>query len=192
MPSLTPTHRSEEATSAATREGLISGLMTLIPTTAAVYVGLKKSPKFAKATNWQSRTALAIMPPFFVYVLSAEKKLTHKMEEMASQSDHSMKVNEWAHEQLKKDDKLSRKKSFKEGVTNTQLLAMYKQSVEESGIRIVPGDKLGIHHSAANFFQENPFKILGFIGGTYVHMNMIYSMILYYFFQVCYTRPTMR
>lgn len=161
MPSLTPSHRSDEATSAATIDGLVSGFLTLIPSTAAVYVAMQTSPKFVKVTNWQSRTALAIMPPFFMYAFSAEKKLTHKMEEMASEADHSKKVHEWAHD----NNVIQRKDSVKEGVIDRQLMALYRQSVEESGVRIVPGDRLGVHHHAANFFQENPFKILAGIGG---------------------------
>ncbi len=161
MPSLTPSHRSNEATSAATIDGLVSGFLTLIPSTGAVYVAMQTSPKFVKVTNWQSRTALAIMPPFFMYAFAAEKKLTHKMEEMASEADHSKKVHEWAHA----NNVIQRKDSAKEGVIDRQLMAIYRQSVEESGVRIVPGDRLSIHHHAANFFQENPFKILAGIGG---------------------------
>jgi len=178
MPSLTPSHRSEEATGAATTEGLLSGLLTLIPSTAAVYFAMKTSPKFVKVTNWQSRTALAIMPPFFMYALSAEKKLNHKMEEMASQTEHSMKINEWAvKQQQDKQANIKRKDSIKEGINDKQLIAMYRQSVSESGVRIVPGDKLGIHHKAANFFQENPFKILGGVGGK---ISDLMSSLLFY------------
>lgn len=165
MPSLTPSHRSDEATGAATRDGIISGFLTLIPSTAAVYAAMKTSPKFVKVTNWQSRTALAIMPPFFMYALSAEKKLTHKMEEMATQTEHSKKVNEWAQNSNIGNSAANVKGSTNVGgTTERQLLALYRQSVEESGVRIIPGDKLGIHHQSANFFQENPFKILAGLG----------------------------
>lgn len=161
MPSLTPSHRSNEATSAAATDGLISGFFTLIPSTAAVYFAMKTSPKFLKITNWQSRTALAIMPAFFMYAFAAEKKLTHKMEEMASEADHTKKVHEWAHA----NNMIQRKDSSKEeGAADRQLMALYRQTVQDSGVRIVPGDTLGIHHRAANFFQENPFKILAGIG----------------------------
>ena len=159
MPSLTPASRSDEATSAATREGIINGFLTLIPSTGAVYAAMKTSPKFVKATNWQSRTALAIMPPFFMYALTAEKMLNHKMEEMANESDHSKQFNEWAQTQIRRKD------SIREGVTDKQLVALYTKSVEESGVRIVPGDTLSVHHKTANFFQENPFTILGCVGG---------------------------
>ena len=109
------------------------------------------------------------MPPFFMYVLSAEKKLNHKMEEMKNRADHSKKVNEWAEESKISDNTgvngIRRKDSCKEGVTNKQLMALYRKSVEESGVRIIPGDTLSIHHQTANFFQENPFKILAGLGG---------------------------
>lgn len=41
-----------------------------------------------------------------------------------------------------------------------QLVELYRKSVENSGVRIVPGNSLGIHHKFANFWQENPFKML--------------------------------
>ena len=150
MPSLTPAHRSGEATSEATKDGLISAFLTLIPSTAAVYVAMKASPKFVKSTNWQSRTALAIMPPFFMFTLSAEKKLNHKMNEMATLSEHSKKVNEWAEDNKVVDRTNVASGNKRRESANSQLLALYRQSVAESGVRIVPGDSLGVHHQAAN------------------------------------------
>ncbi len=102
------------------------------------------------------------------------------MREMASEADHSREVSEWAEKQnqnqnqnqnqhqhqnqqedkVKGNTTLKRKGSAKEGVTDRQLHALYQRSVEESGVRIVKGDTLGVHHMAANFFQEHPFKIL--------------------------------
>ena len=177
MPSLTPSHRAAEATSAATLDGLMSGLLTLIPSSAAVYAAMRSSTTFVRSTNWQSRTALVIMPPFFMYALSSEMKLNHKMREMASEADHSREVSEWAEKQQQdtqksvneKSETLTRKESAKEGVTNRQLHALYKRSVEESGVRIVPGDTLNVHHMAANFLQEHPFKILTAAGSEYLY-----------------------
>lgn len=175
MPSLTPQHRSGEATSAAVVDGLVSAFATLIPSTAAVYAAMKNSPKFVRSTNWQSRTALAIMPPFFMYALSSEMKLNHKMREMASEADHSMKLNEWAEGQNNANgtfssetrnnlsnstNTLKRQESVKGGVTSKDLHALYQKSIEESGVRIIAGDSLGLNHKAANFLQEHPFKIL--------------------------------
>lgn len=170
MPSLTPAHRSAEATAAATKDGLISAFLTLIPSTAAVYVAMKASPKFVKSTNWQSRTALAIMPPFFTYTISAEKKLSHKMNEMASLSEHSKKVNEWAEDNnvVERTNGVGNVNHRRRESANSQLLALYRQSVAESGVRIIPGNSLGFHHQAANFFQEHPFKILTGLGAPVI------------------------
>lgn len=175
MPSLTPVHRAEEATSAATRDGLINGMLALIPSTGAVYAAMKSSPKFVKSTNWQSRTALAIMPPFFMYAVSSEKKLNHKMREMADEADHAKKINEWAESQNEwrqqnvptSSSSSSSKSSSSSSITDSQLHALYRQSVEDSGVRIVPGDSLGVHYQVANFFQAYPFTILSCLGGRY-------------------------
>ena len=42
--------------------------------------------------------------------------------------------------------------------TESQLLDLYRESVVNSGVRIVP--KLGPHHVIANFWQEHPFRML--------------------------------
>jgi predicted Holliday junction resolvase-like endonuclease len=143
-------------------DGLIAGGITLIPSTAAVYLAMR-NPKFLKATNWQSRTAIAIMPPLFMFGLTAEMKLSHSMEEMARQSDHSRQVSEWA-EKVHEENKQAIRRMETDTVLEKKLHAMYKQSVENSGVRIVPGDSLAFHHKVANFWQENPFKILAGIG----------------------------
>lgn len=176
MPSLTPAERSQEATNAALYDGLISGGLTLIPSTAVVYTAMK-NPAFRKATNWQSRTGLTIMPPLFMYAIASEMKLNHKMKEMASESEHHKKVSHWAENKhargvdmnvnaalisTNSTTELTRsiqKKTADIGVEK-RLHEIYKKSVEDSGIRIVPGDSLGVHHKIANFWQENPFKIL--------------------------------
>jgi len=46
------------------------------------------------------------------------------------------------------------------------LVEKFRESVVNSGVRVVPGNSLGLHHEIANFWQENPFKILAGIGGT--------------------------
>lgn len=162
MPSLTPSERSAEITAGAFQEGAIAGSLTLIPSTAAVYAAMRNNT-FLRSTNWQSRTALAIMPPLFMFAISAEMKLSNSMEEMASKSDHAKDVSEWAEKHHEE-----RKQSLQRTQTDTglekQLHAMYKKSVEESGVRIVPGDTLGGQHRIANFWQANPFKILAGVG----------------------------
>ena len=69
--SLTPQERNAEATSAAMWEGSVNGILTLIPSTGAVYAAMRNSPRFLARTNMQSRTALAIMPALFVFAWTA-------------------------------------------------------------------------------------------------------------------------
>ena len=45
-----------------------------------------------KVTNGQSRTAIAIMPPLFVFAVTSEQKLTHRMHEVASENEHTIEV----------------------------------------------------------------------------------------------------
>jgi hypothetical protein len=162
MPSLTPASRSEEATSAALNNGLISGFLSLIPSSAAVYYAMQ-NPKFVKSTNWQSRTALTIMPALFAFALTSEHKLEHKMREMASESEYSREVSEWAEKEHEKN-KSSVQRMQTNAALEKQLHTMYQQSVQNSGVRIVPGDSIGVHHKIMNFWQENPFKILAGVG----------------------------
>ena len=63
--SLTPESRAAEATTDATYEGMLNGVLTLVPSMAGVGYLLKNYPVFAARTNWQSRTAIAIMPAMF-------------------------------------------------------------------------------------------------------------------------------
>lgn len=164
MPSLTPSNRSLETTEAAFNGGMLSGLLTFIPSTTAVYAAMQNAA-FRKSTNWQSRTALVIMPPLFVFALASEQTLSHRMKEMASESDHSKNVNEWAlKNQSPEEDQTSGgsiQRKVSSGVTEKHLHALYRKSVEESGVRIIPGHSLSIHHKIANFWQDNPFKMLG-------------------------------
>lgn len=155
---LTPAARSEEASSAAAWEGTINGLLTLLPSTAAVYIAMR-NPGFLKRTNFQSRTALAIMPAFFIFTLTSEQKLSHKMHEIAQESQHNHASVEWAEKQ-----RSAQQKSNVAPQTNieaeAQLMRLYRQSVQESGVNIVPGNQLSFHHQVANYTAENPIKVL--------------------------------
>jgi len=173
----------------AMKEGFIGGGMTAVPSVLAVYTAMKFSPKFVKGTNWQSRTALAIMPPLFAYAFSAEQKLVHSMHEMANHADHSKQMAEWSQEQehaLEQHKQSLRKMATQKilsqpGMHSSSTLASsdseelneeqerelakkFRESVVDSGVRVVEGDMLGVHHMIANFWQENPFKILAAIG----------------------------
>jgi len=91
MASLTPEDRREEVTASAFNDGMINGAMMFVPSLAGLFLAMK-NPKFRKFTNVQSRTAIAIMPPLFTFALTSEQKLTHRMHEVASESEHNMAV----------------------------------------------------------------------------------------------------
>lgn len=192
MASYTPQKDANATVWAAMKEGFIGGGMTAVPSVLAVYTAMKFSPKFVKGTNWQSRTALAIMPPLFAFAFSAEQKLVHSMHEMANNAHHSKQMAEWSHEHALEQHKKSLKKMATQkilaqpGMMTTQstsssgsttfeseelneeqereLAKKFRESVVDSGVRVVEGDMLGVHHRIANFWQENPFKILAAIG----------------------------
>lgn len=107
------------------------------------------------------------MPPLLMFGITSELKLQHLMSQMAGEAEHTAKVTEWANKKIDADslqkqltvyDKLSPEERER------KLSELYMQSVGGSGVRIVPGNKLGIHHLVANFWQENPFKVLGGLG----------------------------
>jgi hypothetical protein len=133
--------------------------MALIPSTGAVYLAMR-NPRFVKATNWQSRTALAIMPALFMYGYAAESKLIHRMEEVAEETQHTEASVKWA----EKHQQLAKENTTLAAEAEHELTSLYKKSVAESGVRIVPGDRLSFHHQIANYWQENPFKILAIAG----------------------------
>jgi hypothetical protein len=173
MASLTPQHRNKEVTDAAMAEGIQSGVLTLIPTLGALYIAMQK-PGFRKVTNWQSRTAMAIMPAFFMFAFTAENKLMHRMHEVAEETEHAIKSVEWA----EKQHRLQQSDQDRE-----KLRDLYRHSILESGVRIIPGQQLGAFHKSANYIQSNPFKVIAGIGipavaavyygrSTKQHLNM--------------------
>jgi hypothetical protein len=93
MPSLTPEHRREEITTSAFNDGMLNGALMFIPSLAGLFLAMK-NPTFRKVTNAQSRTAIAIMPPLFTFGVTGEQKLTHRMHEVASESEHNLEVRE--------------------------------------------------------------------------------------------------
>lgn len=157
--SLTPASRNQETTSEAMWEGAVSGLLTLAPSVGAVYIALKTSPTFVKRTNWQSRTALVIMPALFVFAYTAEHKLSHRMREIASETEHQQATVEWAERRAAQLRQTRENMSAQEA--EVYLTRLYQQSVEDSGVRVVPGDQLSMHHQVANYIASNPMKVLG-------------------------------
>ena len=120
-----------------------------------------------QGTNWQSRTALVIMPALFTFAFTSERMLDYKMQELANRNEHIRKSAAWANEKHAENVSATtnNNETFKgsssdtgTGTTESQLLELYRQSVISSGVRIVP--KLGPHHVIANFWQEHPFRML--------------------------------
>ena len=162
--SLTPLERSDEAVQAANTEGMINGFMTLLPSIAGVALLVRNNPSFAARTNYQSRTALAIMPAMFVAALTSEHKLSHRMRQMAMETQHGTETVHWAEQQLalQQQQQHQQQQQASSALTTTQQLAsLYQQSVESSGVCIVPS--LHWYHHAANYTAEYPFRVLAAI-----------------------------
>lgn len=122
------------------------------------------------------------MPPLFAFAAAAENKLVHSIHDMASRTEHSKQMAEWSaqrelHEHRKKLQKMTTQKILSQpGMRSDgnlkqsneehekEIEAKFRESVLNSGVRVVSGNSLGMHHTIANFWQENPFKILGAIG----------------------------
>lgn len=112
---------------------------------------------------------MVIMPALFAFGYAAENRLNQKMLEMAQEADHSkdMAVYTTVHrEDIRDTHKTDPLKA------ESQLTQLYRQSVEQSGVCVVP--TLRPWHKAANFFQENPFKILAGLGGTLRSIRVIW------------------
>eukprot|EP00549_Striatella_unipunctata_P012699 CAMPEP_0118705074 /NCGR_PEP_ID=MMETSP0800-20121206/19644_1 /TAXON_ID=210618 ORGANISM="Striatella unipunctata, Strain CCMP2910" /NCGR_SAMPLE_ID=MMETSP0800 /ASSEMBLY_ACC=CAM_ASM_000638 /LENGTH=209 /DNA_ID=CAMNT_0006607145 /DNA_START=168 /DNA_END=797 /DNA_ORIENTATION=- len=77
---------------------------------------------------------------------------------MANEQEHANMVVEHYHNNS--NNKTITNKIGETDETERKLMDLYRQSVQESGVRIIQGDKLGVHHRIANFWQENPFKML--------------------------------
>jgi len=176
MPSLTPVDRNEEVAQSAMQEGLMSGCVALFPCAGGLYAAMK-NPNFVKLTNWQSRTAMVIMPALFIFSLSGEMKLNHRMREMSDETAHAQNTVEWAEQQYQHDNNGTKQPqelnlstttnlvvadTKKKETEQRELMQLYRRSVKESGggVYIVPGDTLQYHHRAANFVKENPLKLL--------------------------------
>ena len=49
---------------------------------------------------------------------------------------------------------------FGQDEDGSALAGLYRKSVENSGVRIVPGDELSLHHKVSNYVASNPLKTL--------------------------------
>jgi phosphoribosylformylglycinamidine (FGAM) synthase PurS component len=165
--SLTPKERADETVHAANMEGLINGIMTLIPSIATVGLLVRNNASFAARTNWQSRTAMAIMPAMFVAALSSELKVSHHMRQMAGETQHGTATVHWAEQQLAIQQQAQQEGGETPTSTATatttaqQLASLYQQSVASSGVCIVP--QMYWYHHVANYTAQYPFRVLSAI-----------------------------
>ena len=155
--SLNPAERSSEAKYAAVKDGLMSGICVGIASTTGVWYMMTNNANFKKLTNYQSRTALAIMPALFAFGFASENTLMMYQRQMAE--DNAIMTAAPISSSAKPLDE------FKPKIydTDQQLAEMYKQEMKKP-YRIVKGDTLGPHHQFMNYWQENPFKILVALG----------------------------
>mmetsp|Transcript_14408 Transcript_14408/g.22228 ORF Transcript_14408/g.22228 Transcript_14408/m.22228 type:complete len:268 (-) Transcript_14408:532-1335(-) len=158
--SLTPQDRADDATKKATMDGLISAVCMGMASGVSVWYGLNNSASFRKMTNFQSRTAMIIMPPLFAFAMSSESNLLRYQRDMAEDATRIKDVTTKTYSNASALSEVNRVE------TEAQLSDLYKQHLrnKRSGIRIVEGDSLGPHHLLANFWQENPFKMLVALG----------------------------
>uniref|UniRef100_A0A7S1D715 HIG1 domain-containing protein n=1 Tax=Cyclophora tenuis TaxID=216820 RepID=A0A7S1D715_CYCTE len=82
---------------------------------------------------------------------------------MARQAEQNRGVAQWVENKAIEERKATLNAVNKIS-TEERLTELYRQSVNSSGVRIVPGDKLGIHHRVANYWQEKPFNVLAAMG----------------------------
>ncbi|CAJ1966105.1 unnamed protein product [Cylindrotheca closterium] len=153
MASLTPKERKEEVTGSAMSEGVMNGSIVLGTAMGGLFVAMR-NPNFRKFTNWQSRTAIVIMPALFTFALTSELKMDHRMHEVAEETEFAMKSVEWADQEMRRRQRAMGKEA-------QDRRAMYRQAVLGSGITVVDTPELQSHHKAANFIQTNPFKCIG-------------------------------
>jgi len=167
--SLTPASRSEEVSTKSFRNGIISGSLALCSSGGIVYYLQHNSEKFRKLTNFQSKTALVIMPALFMFGFTSESHLLFNMKEMAREADHTQKMSDWVERRVAVESVMTKNgetyaPSLSPADRDFKLKELYKKSVLESGVRVVEGDKLKPHHILANFWQAHPFQILLGVG----------------------------
>lgn len=92
------------------------------------------------------------MPVLFAFAFTAENKLIHRMEEVAEETEHSIESVHWAEKKLQASPQ------------DVKLHDLYREAVLNSGVRVVDSDTLGPHHTAANYVQANPMKVILGVG----------------------------
>lgn len=171
--SITPLNKAEEVSKKAFKDGMIAGSLTMIPTGGILYYLQHNSDKFRKYTNFQAKTALFIMPCLFMFGFVSESGLINQMHGMADADEHARDMADWSVRKQRLEEQI-RKRQAEEGDDETKkayaplndverekkLQVLYRKSVLDSGVRVVPGDKLSLTHTIANFWQDHPFQIL--------------------------------
>ncbi len=136
------------------------------------------------------------MPPLFAFGFAAESKLVHRMHEMAHEAEHSKNMAEWTQQHMLNEHKKELQRMTTQRILSQpgfsgqkldlpaddesddeverKIVARFRESVLNSGVRVVPGDSLGLYHKVANFWQENPFKILAGVGGEFKFLEISY------------------
>lgn len=181
MSSLTPKSRRNEALDEVMKDGFWMGSLVLIPSMSAIYMAMRHSPIFVQRTNWQSRTAMAIMPALFAFAFTAESRLHEKMVTIANEEERKTKLllmehttttpmknqsnatNTMQNYQLNNNNNNninSINKSNQE--IQHELMALYQKSLAQSHVKfnIVDMEELSWHHKLGNYVSANPIKAL--------------------------------
>lgn len=82
----------------------------------------------------------------------------NKHKEVAQETEHAIQSVEWAdqhHRAVKTKDQEEQQR---------QLRDLYRQSVLQSGVRLVDTPQLQWYHVGANYVQANPFKVILGVG----------------------------
>jgi uncharacterized protein (UPF0305 family) len=194
MTSLNPREHKDQITREAFYHGAWYGGVTLVPSTGIVYYCYKQFPNFVARTNWQSRTALSLMPALFAFAAAGEHYLVQNMIRMADETQHKTATVEWADRVQDRRMELRKQQGAEEeahGLDHqAELARLYRESVSK-GVRIVPGDRLAIHQRVLNFWQENPAKILfgaGIPAIGYIFYSRSKNPHLQFQMQVMHTR----
>jgi len=168
--SVTPLERADEVSQKCFQDGVVAGALTMIPTGGRLYYLQHNNERFRKYTNFQAKTALFIMPCLFAFGVVSETGLINQMHDMAAADEHAKELATWEARRSNLEEKIRKRQAEEEGSPTYQPLTdverqkklqeLYRKSVMESGVRIVSGDSLSLHHRVANFWQEHPFQIL--------------------------------
>lgn len=152
----TPLSHHDETTNAALDEGIKYGVVTLGIMLGVLQVAMKKSPTFVARTNWQSRTAIVIMPPLFMGTLKSEQKVASKRREILT---GTVRTNTLDDEDIK-DQHNERSIVIRPPTAghNVPVYQLYQNSDEH--VSIVPGDKLRWYHHGANYIDSHPVEML--------------------------------